>query len=475
MPKRMHIFTPLGLIRTRLTLWVVAILAAGLLAFVLMTFFMAQALLQRQSQARLRQDVTALSVVLAQEPNASLSSIHAIVSAYSADDVYVQYQSPAGVPIASSANVGHSVLPLSQLRAAMATDQVITLPFQNASHLMYAHSVVIDDRVVGYVIASQTTTDHNEMRMVLAPLYTGGGILVLLVVLFVWCLIRWMLRPLEQLANSASHIAKVSDHAMRLHPPRRSDEITSLAHTINGMLDSLEGAYRKVQDVNDVQRQFLADVSHELRTPLTIMLSSLDLMKRERGGDAEFQANAWEDIQVEAGRMARLVTRLLLLARTDATATFAREPLLIVDVIREVYQQWHAPTRDVEVYHQELVMLDDAVVMGNADYLKQVLLILLENACKYTPSGGKVTIREELCEQHVNILIIDTGIGIAAEDISTIFQRFYRAPNARTHPGLGLGLSIAKSVVDQHNGTIRVESIVGQGSSFCISLPLVNM
>ena len=478
MPVQIPVVSQFTLIRTRLTLWIVLILAVGMLAFVLTTLFLAQTLLQQQTETRLRQDVTALSVVLAQEPDAPLASLRDQLAAFGTPEVYLQYQNPAGIPITSSGNMDTLVLPLAQLRAAITTNRVATLSVHNTPFLLYGHSVVVHGRVAGYIIGAHPATDHETVNLVLTLLYSGGGIMLVVVMLLVWLLIRWKLRPLEYLAASAAHIAKTSDHALRLHVQRRPDEITSLAQTINGMLDSLEDAYRHVQDANDLQRHFLADVSHELRTPLTIMLSSLELMKKERGGDPEFQANALENIRAEAERMARLVTRLLMLARTDTTTTFAREPLLIIDVIRDVCQQPVTFDTAIAIEYQELTTLEDAVVLGNADYLKQVLLIVLENARKYTPAGGKVTIQvtmqEELHEQCVQICIADTGIGIAADELPQLFQRFYRAQNARAQPGMGLGLSIARGIVEQHHGTISVESTLGQGSRFCISLPLFN-
>ncbi len=204
------------------------------------------------------------------------------------------------------------------------------------------------------------------------------------------------------------------------------------------------------------------------------MLSSLDLMKKERGGDPEFQANALENIHAEAERMARLVIRLLMLARTDASVPFAREPLLIVDIIGEAYRQGCPANRTIRMECQGLEALEDAVVSGNADYLKQVLLIVLENACKYTPDGGKVTIRGEMSEQHLTITIADTGIGIDQADLPRLFERFYRAKNTRSQPGMGLGLSIARGIIEQHSGTISVESTPGRGSHFIITLPFLN-
>ena len=107
-------------------------------------------------------------------------------------------------------------------------------------------------------------------------------------------------------------------------------------------------------------------------------------------------------------------------------------------------------------------------------FRSQVLLIVLENACKYTPDGGKVTIRGEMNEQHLTITIADTGIGIDQADLPRLFERFYRAKNARSQPGMGLGLSIARGIIEQHGGTISVESTPGRGSCFIITLPLLN-
>src|SRR5207253_2977625 len=132
---------------------------------------------------------------------------------------------------------------------------------------------------------------------------------------------------------TAAEIAATQDHAQRLCLAGPSDEIRRLADAINGMLQALEDAYRQVREVNELQRQFLADISHELRTPLTIMLSSLDLVSKVGATDPAFQASALADMRVEAERMARMVTQLLMLARSDAGAAVAYVPLLLADVV----------------------------------------------------------------------------------------------------------------------------------------------
>ncbi|MDQ2714508.1 MAG: HAMP domain-containing histidine kinase [Chloroflexota bacterium] len=463
-----------GLIRTRLTLWIIIILVVGLLVFIGTTLIIAHQLLNNLNEKRLQQNVRSLSVVLAQEPGLSPSLVQSQLNAFSSSEISLQYQDQQGKPLASSTNLGRTVFPLTQLQSAIAGGRFASLTIGQTPLVLYGQTIVVKGQVQGYVIAASPTMDSDSESLIFTLMYSGVFVMLTLVALLVWLLVRHTLRPLERLADSALHIAQTRDHALRVQTQGRPDEIHRLAETINGMLHALEEAYQHVQHVNELQRRFLADASHELRTPLTIMLSSLELMKKEEGSDPEFLANALENISTEAARMARLTTRLLLLARTDASAPFVRQPLLIVDIISEAYRQGCPSQRKITTQCQGLETLEDAVVSGNADYLKQVFLILLENACKYTPDGGQVTIRGARNARELVVTFADTGVGIAQDDIPRIFERFYRAPNASIQPGMGLGLSIALSIVEQHSGTIKVESTLEQGSRFAVSLPLLN-
>jgi len=240
---------------------------------------------------------------------------------------------------------------------------------------------------------------------------------------------------------------------------------------MNGMLQALEDAYQEMQKVNDLQRHFLIDVSHELRTPLTIMLSSLDLMKKVGATDPEFQVSSLECIRVEAERMARMVTQLLMLARSDATVTAAYEPVLVQDIVADLCNQRRPHADEPSLECHDLQLLEGVLVWGNPDYLKQLFLILLDNAFKYTPATGRVEMVASLNGGMVTVTVADTGIGIPPDDLPRIFDRFQRAENARIHPGAGLGLAIAQRIVEQHRGKIAVESTLGQGSRFTVTLP----
>jgi two-component system OmpR family sensor kinase len=244
-----------------------------------------------------------------------------------------------------------------------------------------------------------------------------------------------------------------------------------LAYTINGMLHALEEAYQEVQKVNDLQSHFLIDVSHELRTPLTIMLSSLDLIRKVGATDPEFRASSLEGIRVETERMARMVTQLLILARSDTNVTAAYEPILVRDVLTDLCSQRHPTDNEATLECYDLETLEGVLVWGNLDYLKQLFLILLDNAFKYTPHDGKVEMYGSLSEGTVTVTIVDTGIGIPPDELPRIFERFHRAENAHFRSGAGLGLAIARRITEQHKGSIKVESELGNGSRFIVTLP----
>ncbi len=169
--------------------------------------------------------------------------------------------------------------------------------------------------------------------------------------------------------------------------------------------------------------------------------------------------------------MARMVTQLLMLARSDAHITAAYEPVLVRDVVADLCSQQHPTDGEPSLECHDLELLEGALVWGNPDYIKQLFLILLDNAFKYTPATGKVEIVGSLNGGTVTIAVADTGIGIPPGDLPRIFERFHRAENARFRSGAGLGLAIAQRIAEQHGGKIEVESVLGQGSRFLVTLP----
>ena len=462
-------------IRTRLTLQflltMIGILGVYSVAILVFTGFS----LDSDIETSMHETALKLASQISQHPGGlyavSQQELDTLVSA----DLAAQVQDQNGKELASSTGWKQRNLPVSLIQGITAVDQAQRVTAGQIDIYLYRHAVFVGTHVRGYVLIAQSAAiSALALKVLIRFLFSWATVFIGVAGLLVWLLVRRATRPLERLAGAASEIAAASDHSLRLQAEGSNDEIKRLAQTINDMLQALEEAYLQVQAVNKLQRHFLADVSHELRTPLTIMLSSLDLLKKEGGADPRFLAGELENIRTETERMARLVTQLLILARTDASATVARKPLFLVDVVADTCREARPAGDRPGLECQGLGRLEDAVVLGNADYLKQLFLILLENACKYTPEDGTVEVSGTLNEDTVAITVADTGIGIAENDLPRVFDRFYRADNARFRSGMGLGLAIARSIAEQHGGTITAASELGRGSRFTVTLPLLN-
>lgn len=276
---------------------------------------------------------------------------------------------------------------------------------------------------------------------------------------------RAALRPIQAISATARQITLAEDLSRRIPVAVPGDEVGQLSTTINAMLARLETLF-------DAQQRLVADVSHELRTPLTTIRGNLDLLRRGAVEDPQMRGEALRAIEDETVRMSRLVNDLLLLARADAGLKLRRELVELDTLLLEVYRQTQV------LAHSQGVTIrlggeDQALVLGDADRLRQLLLNLVDNGVKYTHTGGQVTLTLEKSGDWVQVAVSDTGIGIAPEDLPHIFDRFYRADRSRSRPGgSGLGLAIAGWVAEAHGGRLTVESRLGQGSVFRLWLPL---
>jgi two-component system OmpR family sensor kinase len=232
------------------------------------------------------------------------------------------------------------------------------------------------------------------------------------------------------------------------------------------MLSHLQDAYQKVTHALLVQRDFVADVSHELRTPLTTIRGNLALLDHNPPLPHTEQKDVLDDLTGESERLIRLVNDLLTLARADAGRKLNSEPVDIKPLVDDVCRQALILEPGRRIEHQGP---DDLVALADRDALKQVLLTLLDNAIKHGQDPVRVTIDE--AEDQVAISVKDSGPGISANLCERIFDRFYRADESRSTPGFGLGLSIAKALVEAQQGTLAVDSEPGVGSTFTVRLP----
>ncbi|MBV9582250.1 MAG: hypothetical protein JO057_27010 [Chloroflexi bacterium] len=233
-----------------------------------------------------------------------------------------------------------------------------------------------------------------------------------------------------------------------------------------------------IQQAFQQQQEFIADASHELRTPLTVLRSATDLLNQHRQEPLDENGELFDDVRAEIARMERLAQDLLTLARSDAGGLeLMTAPVEMEEIAAEVVRRTTPLARSVGV---ELALhgleSGDSTVDADPDRIQQVLLILIDNAIKHTPSGGRVDVSVRRHGQQVAVEVADTGSGISPEHLPRIFDRFYRADKARARElgGTGLGLAIAKMLVDAHHGHLQLTSQQGSGTQATVSLPLVT-
>jgi signal transduction histidine kinase len=312
---------------------------------------------------------------------------------------------------------------------------------------------------------------------------TVGAVGILASVLGGWLLARAALRPIDWLAATAHAIGAAQDFGRRVptRPGRRRDEVGRLADELNGMLARLQAARDQIEAALGAQRRFIADASHELRTPLTSIRGNIDLLQTlvaegRSADDVDEQERILAEAAAEIERLGRLVNDLLLLAQADAGQHIALAATRLDTVVHEAFRSARFLREGVALQIEPVP--SDVWVEGHADRLKQLFLILLDNGLKYTPRGGRVTIGGE--EQSragasgLAIRVADTGPGIPPGEREKIFDRFYRADPARTAGGAGLGLAIARWIVEEHGGAIEVESTPDAGSVFTVWLPTMS-
>jgi len=236
-----------------------------------------------------------------------------------------------------------------------------------------------------------------------------------------------------------------------------------------------------LRDVLEQQRRFVADASHELRAPLTAIQGNLELLRRYPGMPINDRREALEDTEREAKRLGRLVSDLLALARADAGRISKREGVALEDLLEEIAAELapQVKSHTLELGNDNRGTLMPSRVLGDREYLKQLVGILLDNALKYTPVGGHIKIELNRDPAGVRLEVSDNGIGISQQDLPHVFERFYRADQARVRGvdpgGTGLGLSIAQWIAEQHGGKIALESQLGVGTVARVTLPLSEL
>lgn len=352
--------------------------------------------------------------------------------------------------------------PANLAKPRFATAQVAGRPLR-----FYSERIVVNGQPYTVQVAA-------PMHEAFEAIEAFGFILVLMVPLLLigataggYWISKRALDPVDDISRAAQRIS-IENLADRLHVSNTGDQLQRLTETLNQMFSRLEASVRRM-------KQFTADASHELRAPIALIRTTAEVTVQRRNREANEYLEALDDILEESERTSQVVGSLMLLARADAGKEVLERGLVdACSICHAAVEQGEKLARIRGLHFSSSIPEEPMWVHADAEALRRALLILMDNAAKYTPAEGTVKVDLARAGGFARITVCDTGIGIAPADLPHVFDRFWRADKARSreYGGAGLGLSIAKWIAETHAGSISVESEVGKGSVFCLQVPL---
>jgi two-component system OmpR family sensor kinase len=462
-------------VRARLTLWYVTILAAILIAAIALIYF----LLARALYTRIDDGLQAVLAIAATSLNNDLTEGQDVADAarstateLASRQTLIAIYDGRGQLLAEAGREDDIVIPAPAPGDLPATEPelrtIVEADDLDDRHRLAIQRVTIASFNVEYVIVAGTSLEPTDEE-----LESLRGILVYLVPLSLivagiggWFLAGRSLSPVVAMADRARQIG-IENISQRLPVANPKDELGRLAGTFNDLLARLEASLIQ-------QRQFMADASHELRTPLTTARTASSVALQQPSRDESEYRETLQLIEQETIRLSRIVDDMFTLARADAGSYPVRAmPMYLDEVVDEAVRALRvvASTRGVTIMAE---VLRPAPLTGDEDLVRRLLVNILDNAVRYTPSGGAVRVALDLAGASYAISVSDNGPGIPAEIQPRIFERFYRVDAARTHGrdgGAGLGLALARWIAQVHGGDVALAASSRLGSTFIITLP----
>lgn len=339
--------------------------------------------------------------------------------------------------------------------------------FDTIADLRIYTTPVFENEKVAYIvqIASPTESIKIALNNLKIALFILFPVTVLATGIMGAFLAKVTLHPVDSMIETI-HQIRAENMRVKLKIPATKDEIQKLAETFNDMLLRLDSAFT-------TQRRLFADLSHELKTPLTILKGEFEVILRKARSNDEYQG-ALRSALEETNRIIRLAENLLILAKFDSKEISPKkEKVDLTGLLNTIISNVRglAELKEIKL---SLDSKSELFISGDKDELKTLFLNIVENAFKYTPTGGSIQVLARENAPNAEVVISDTGVGIPEDELEHIFDRFYRVEKARSSSGFGLGLSIAKSIAEAHGGMVSVTSRPGQGAAFTVLLPLLS-
>ncbi|HVH64573.1 MAG TPA: HAMP domain-containing sensor histidine kinase [Candidatus Acidoferrum sp.] len=465
-------------IRGRIALFGASVVALTVIVFSVVVYYLVQGYLITQQQTTLKQRGDQVWQALERGPRFARTVTPFVpVDLNNSSEIFVQLFSPEQASEVSTAKIDgiDPQWPSSTFGSVPFNHGVIreVRPKDGPIIRAYLRAVVAPDQTLaGYLMVGQSSGFVGDQLAGLRLFLFVGALLSLLgAAALSWYVAGRALRPLDEMASTAEDIGRTQDLSRRLPTMPVNDEVGRLQQSFNQMLRQLEDAYLRLRSALTAQRRFVADASHELRSPLTTIRGNIGLLLKRDDITTEDRTAALHDIASESERMSRLVQDLLTLARADAGYHIEKFPLDLRPIVEDVSRQAAKlqPARRIELLDGQ-----PSIVTGNADAIKQLLWILIDNALKHTGEDGHVWLQLKPGSQWTTLVVSDDGPGIPEQDLERIFERFYQSDAARTGEGTGLGLAIARWIAREHGGRVFAGNNPQGGARFTVELPVAQ-
>jgi heavy metal sensor kinase len=452
-------------IRWRLTLWYGSVLTAVLAVFGSSVYLMMRHVLLGRTGAGMSMEATEVAEEVARAKDRSNLGTW-LQRRFSRHPGYdIQVSTPEGQPIFRSDRIREAGLPRPTAPPTDGRPTFESFASRTGHYRLLNRSVPGPGGPLVLQVAASLAADDHELRELLTVMTLAGPLAVALALGGGYLLAYRALAPVERMAADAAQIT-ATRLDRRLVIPNPNDELGRLGATLNGMIERLERSFEEI-------RRFTADAAHELRTPLTVMRNAAEVALRSPR-EPEQYGRVIGDMLEEVERLTRLSDQLLFLCREDAgLIPLAAATIPLDDLVADAVEHMRA-VAEAKGLTLQRDRLAACPIRGDADQLRRLFFNLLDNAIKFTPAGGTVRVTLDRSDGEASVVVEDAGIGIPAEHLPHLFQRFYRVDPARggETDGTGLGLAICRSIAEAHGGRIRIDSTVGQGTRATLALPV---